>query len=42
MWPIGITRPPRTREAVVLCIADKYCALLETLLLRKEAKSLCR
>ncbi|ANE23257.1 hypothetical protein AAY81_09275 [Denitrobacterium detoxificans] len=42
MWPIGITRPPRTREALVLCIADKYCALLETLLLRKEAKSLCR
>lgn len=42
MWPIGISRPPRTREAVVICLADKYCALIETLRCRREAKPLCR
>ena len=29
MFPLNI-RPPRTREAVILCIADKICAAKET------------
>lgn len=35
MWPLNLTRVPRSREAVILCVADKLCALRETLLCRK-------
>lgn len=31
MWPINIRRIPKSKEAIILCIADKYCALIETL-----------
>jgi len=31
MWPLTITKIPKSREAVILCIADKVCALIETL-----------
>jgi len=29
MWPLNITRVPNSREAVVLCLADKCCAVAE-------------
>ncbi len=32
MWPLNITQIPKSREAVIVCIADKFCSLLETLL----------
>ena len=35
MWPLNLTRVPRSREALILCVADKLCALRETLLRRK-------
>lgn len=34
MWPLNITKIPTTREAIIVCIADKYCALIETLFMR--------
>lgn len=38
MWPVNITKLPRSREAVIVCIVDKYCSLIETLVCRKGMK----
>ena len=35
MWPLTITDIPRCREALIVCIADKWCSAQETLFLRK-------
>ena len=37
MFPLN-PAPPRFKETAVLCLADKYCALRETVLQRKKAK----
>lgn len=34
MWPLPPTRLPRSREAWLVCLADKWCSLEETLLMR--------
>lgn len=34
MWPLPPTRVPRSREAWIICAADKVCALQETLFMR--------
>ena len=31
MWPLTLLHVPACREAVIVCIADKYCAVLEAL-----------
>ena len=34
MWPLNLTRVPRSREAWIVCLADKWCSLQETLFRR--------
>ena len=38
MWPLLPTRLPQSKEAVLVCIADKLCSLKETVLERKRKK----
>ena len=36
MWPITFLHPPMSREAVLVCLADKYCAVNEMLLKKHD------
>lgn len=39
MWPLCITHIPKCREAVIVCIADKWCAIEELFLWKKKKAS---
>lgn len=41
MWPIGMAHVPHTREAVVVCVADKLVSIHETLRCRKSGRRAC-
>ena len=34
MWPLTFRHMPTCREAVIVCLADKYCAVEESMLQR--------
>ncbi len=34
MWPLNITRVPQTKEAWIVCIADKFASVEETVFMR--------
>ena len=35
MWPLPPTRVPASTEAALVCLADKWCSLLETFFMRQ-------
>lgn len=37
MWPLTL-RPPRYRESLLVCLVDKYCALLEVFHTRRKIR----
>jgi len=41
MWPLNITRIPKSREAVIVCVADKFCSVLEIFVQRKKGFRIC-
>ena len=40
MWPLTLFHAPSCREAVIVCIADKYCAVIEAMY-RNRQKAIC-
>lgn len=38
MWPLNLTRLPMSREAWIVCAADKLVSIKETLFMRSEKK----
>ena len=36
MWPLTLRAFPGSREAAIVCFADKYCSAWETLFMRKK------
>mgnify|MGYP002745451990 CR=1 FL=1 len=37
MWPLTFRHVPTCREAVIVCLADKYCAVVESMFRRAKA-----
>ena len=37
MWPLTFRHVPSCREAIIVCLADKYCAVVESMFQRSRA-----
>ena len=37
MWPLTFRHVPTCREAIIVCLADKYCAVVESMFQRSRA-----
>ena len=36
MWPLTFRHVPTCREAIIVCLADKYCAVVESMFSRAK------
>ncbi|MDF2866227.1 MAG: putative phosphohydrolase [Clostridia bacterium] len=36
MWPLTINKIPKSKEAIIVCIVDKFCAIIEAVKIRNE------
>mgnify|MGYP000786537243 FL=1 len=36
MWPLTFRHVPSCREAIIVCLADKYCAVVESMFKRSR------
>ena len=41
MWPLTFRHLPTCREAVIVCLADKFCCVLESLMRHKQRVEIC-
>ncbi len=41
MWPLNFFRIPRSQESLIVCMADKYCSLIEILVCGKRGVRTC-
>lgn len=42
MWPLTFRHVPTCREAVIVCLADKYCSIVESMFQRSRGAEICR
>ena len=41
MWPLTFRHVPTCREAFIVCLADKYCAVVESMFRRSRVAAAC-
>lgn len=41
MWPLTLRHVPTCREAVIVCFADKFCCVIESVLRHRNSVEIC-